>query len=51
MAVRILSHSVDMESETEPPLVYERDASQNNALRRPYRIYLRPTNAVGGKIK
>ena len=41
MAVRILSHSVDMESESEPPLAYERDSSQNNALRRPYRIYLR----------
>ena len=44
LAVRILSHSVDMESETEPPLAYERDASQNNALRRPYRIYLRSTS-------
>ena len=41
MAVRILSHSMDIESETAPPLVYERDPSQNNALRRPYRIYLR----------
>lgn len=41
MAVRILSHSVDMESEIEPPLAYARDPSQNNALRRPYRIYLR----------
>jgi hypothetical protein len=51
MAVRILSHSVDMESETEPPLAYERDPSQDNALRRPYRIYLRSSNAFGGKIK
>jgi hypothetical protein len=41
MAVRILSHSVDTESESQPPLVYERDPSQNNAMRRPYRIYLR----------
>ncbi len=41
MAVRILSHSVDMESESEPPLAYERDSSQNNAMRRPYRIFLR----------
>ena len=41
MAVRILSHSADIESETEPPLAYERDPSQNNAMRRPYRIYLR----------
>ena len=40
MAVRILSHSIDLESETEPPLAYERDSSQNNAIRRPYRIYL-----------
>ena len=41
MAVRILSYSVDLETELEPPLVYERDPSQNNAMRRPYRIYLR----------
>jgi hypothetical protein len=41
MAVRILSHSVDVETEIAPPLAYERDPSQNNALRRPYRIYLR----------
>jgi len=41
MAVRILSHSTDTESEAEPPLAYERDSSQNNAMRRPYRIYLR----------
>jgi hypothetical protein len=41
MAVRILSHSIDVESETEPPLIYERDPSQRNAMRRPYRIYLR----------
>ena len=41
MAVRILSHSVDVESEFQPPLVYERDRSQKNAMRRPYRIYLR----------
>ena len=45
MAVRILSHSADVESESKPPLVYERDPSQNNAMRRPYRIYLR---SVGG---
>jgi len=41
MAVRILSYSIDMESELEPPLVYEREPSQRNAMRRPYRIYLR----------
>jgi hypothetical protein len=41
MAVRILSHSVDVESESDPPLAYERDRSQKNAMRRPYRIYLR----------
>lgn len=44
MAVRILSHSVDVEQENVPPLVYERDPSQNNAMRRPYRIYLRPNH-------
>lgn len=43
MAVRILSHSVDIETESQPPLVYERDPSQNNAMRRPYRIYLQTT--------
>lgn len=42
MAVRILSHSMDVESETEPPLIYEREPSQKNAVRRPYRIYLKP---------
>ncbi len=41
MAVRILSYSIDMESELQPPLIYERDSSQRNAMRRPYRIYLR----------
>jgi len=41
MAVRILSYSIDMESELEPPLIYEREASEKNAMRRPYRIYLR----------
>ncbi len=41
MAVRILSHPVDVESESDPPLVYERDRSQKNTMRRPYRIYLR----------
>ena len=45
MAVRILSFSIDMESEFEPPLVYERDQSQKNAMRRPYRIYLRNEHA------
>ncbi|MDF7809315.1 hypothetical protein P4E94_17860 [Pontiellaceae bacterium B12219] len=45
MAVRILSHSIDVETEKEPPLVYERDASQHNAMRRPYRIYLRSNPA------
>ena len=39
MAVRILSYSIDIESETEPPLIYERDPSQRNAMHRPYRIY------------
>ncbi len=43
MAVRILSYSVDVEAETEQPLVYERVSSQNNAMHRPYRIYLRST--------
>ena len=41
MAVRILSYSIDMQSELVPPLVYERDPSKKNAMRRPYRIYLR----------
>ena len=41
MAVRILSYSIAMEKEFEPPLVYEREPSARNALRRPYRIYLR----------
>lgn len=41
MAVRILSFSIDMASELEPPLIYKRDQSQRNAMRRPYRIYLR----------
>ena len=41
MAVRILSFSIDMESELVPPLMYERDPSERNAMRRPYRIYLR----------
>ena len=41
MVVRILSSSADIECENEPPLAYERDPSQNNSLRRPYRIYLR----------
>ena len=44
MSVRILSHSVDTESESTPPLVYERDPSQNNTMRRPYRIFLRAKN-------
>ena len=44
MAVRIISHSVDADSESEPPLAYERDSSQNNAMRRPYRIYLRSSD-------
>lgn len=43
MAVRILSYSIDMESEIEPPLIYEREPSKKNAVRRPYRIYLRST--------
>jgi hypothetical protein len=41
MAVRILSHSMDAASESQSPLACERDPSQNNAMRRPYRIYLR----------
>ncbi len=49
MAVRILSYSIDMETELEPPLVYERDSSSKNAMRRPYRIYLRSTHTQGGK--
>lgn len=40
MAVRILSQSYDLESETKPTLIYERDQSLNNAVRRPYRIFL-----------
>lgn len=41
MAVRILSHSIDIESESDPPLVYERASVRNNAMHRPYQIYLR----------
>lgn len=41
MAVRILSHSIDIESEADPPLTYDRISSQNNATHRPYRIFLR----------
>lgn len=51
MAVRILSHSMDRETEKEPPLVYERDPSQNNAMRRPYRIYLRSNQTQSGDKK
>jgi len=45
MAVRVLTHSVDVEAEKEPPLIYERDQSQKNATRRPYRIFLRANQA------
>lgn len=45
MAVRVLSHSVDMESEKEPPLIYERDQSSKNGSRRPYRIFLRKAHS------
>lgn len=41
MAVRILSHSADIEKESKPPLIYERDVSLKNAMRRPYRIFIR----------
>jgi hypothetical protein len=41
MAVRILSHSFDIESETEPPLYYERASGIKNPMHRPYRIFLR----------
>ena len=51
MAVRILSYSVDVETETETPLVYERASSERNATHRPYRIYLRSTHAQGGDTK
>lgn len=44
MAVRVLSHSVAEEEEL-PPLVYERDQSERNATRRPYRIFLRYNHA------
>lgn len=47
MAVRVLSHSVDVESEAEPPLIYERDQSEKNATRRPYRIFLRHKHTQG----
>lgn len=40
-AVRVLTHSVDLESESEPPLIYERMVSQRNPMKRPYRIFLR----------
>jgi len=42
---------MDVESETEPPLVYERDPSKNNAMRRPYRIFLRSTHTQGRNVK
>lgn len=45
MAVRILSHSVDIETEEEPPLIYDRLEGQKNATHRPYRIYLRSAHA------
>jgi len=41
MAVRILSHSYDVELEREPPLYYERVSSSKNPMHRPYRIFLR----------
>ena len=41
MAVRVLAHSYDLETETEPPLYYERVASTKNPYRRVYRIFLR----------
>ena len=47
MAVRVLSHSVG-EGEQIPPLIYERDQSEKNAMRRPYRIFLRH-NATQGE--
>jgi hypothetical protein len=47
MAVRVLSHSVG-EGEQMPPLIYERDQSEKNAMRRPYRIFLRH-NATPGE--
>ena len=41
MAVRVLSHSIEMGKETSPPLIYERAKSERNASHRPYRIFLR----------
>ena len=43
MAVRVLAHSVDIESEQHPPLIYDRVASERRAMHRPYRIFLRST--------
>lgn len=39
-AVRILSNSISYE-ESEPPIYYDRIASEKNASHRPYRILLR----------
>ena len=43
MAVRILSNSVDVDSEEEPPLIYERTQCDKKHMHRPYRIFIRPS--------
>ncbi|WP_309399973.1 hypothetical protein [Cerasicoccus maritimus] len=41
MAVRVLSLSYDVESESTPALYYDRAPSKKNPMKRPYRIFLR----------
>lgn len=44
MAVRILTHSQDVDHEKQPPLTYDRIASERRAMHRPYRIFLRSSH-------
>lgn len=40
-AVRVLANSIEPGGEQEPPIYYDRIASEKNAAHRPYRIFLR----------
>jgi hypothetical protein len=40
-ALRLLANTVPVDSESRPPIFYDRKAAQRNKSHRPYRIFLR----------
>ena len=41
LAIRLLANTIPADSDTEPPIYYDRQSAEKNRSHRPYRIFLR----------